>query len=214
MASALSALAAAGWLRLGFCFGILRAGCCQRPLRDVYPRRDRGGELHRPAHHHPTAAPRAQYHVSVRIFFPHPIPFIDHLPSPPPAGRRSAQEHPVKPMSSSVRRIPALDAALGYAQESGIPYGVALLKTNMWAARSSITSQRESSVRIKLDNTSTRAGERVVLSMVRSSADPPSAPAPSSCCATPAPRKSTAAFRAPPFAHPLLFRHRHPEQKT
>ncbi len=59
-----------------------------------------------------------------------------------------------------------LDAALGYAQESGIPYGVGFIK-NGYVGRTFIQgsqAQRESSVRIKLNAiSSTVAGKRVVL---------------------------------------------------
>ena len=59
-----------------------------------------------------------------------------------------------------------LDAALGYAQESGIPYGVGFIK-NKYVGRTFIQgsqAQRESSVRIKLNAiTSTVKGKRVVL---------------------------------------------------
>ena len=46
-----------------------------------------------------------------------------------------------------------LDAALGYAQESGIPYGIGFIK-NKYVGRTFIQgsqAQRESSVRIKLN---------------------------------------------------------------
>lgn len=59
-----------------------------------------------------------------------------------------------------------LDAALGYAQESGIPYGVGFIK-NKYVGRTFIQgsqAQRESSVRIKLNAiSSTVKGKRVVL---------------------------------------------------
>ncbi len=59
-----------------------------------------------------------------------------------------------------------LDAAQGYAQESGIPYGVGLLK-NKYIGRTFIQpvqSQRENSVKIKLNPISeTVKGKRVVL---------------------------------------------------
>ena len=56
----------AGWLRLGFCFGILCAGCCRRPLcARCTARRDRGGRLHRPAHHPHPLRHRAAHDVRV-----------------------------------------------------------------------------------------------------------------------------------------------------
>ena len=59
-----------------------------------------------------------------------------------------------------------LDAALGYSQESGIPYGIGFIK-NKYIGRTFIQGsqkQRENSVRIKLNAvTSTVKGKRVVL---------------------------------------------------
>lgn len=52
------------------------------------------------------------------------------------AGRFLAQEHPVE--ADVVIGVPdsGLDAALGYSQESGIPYGIGFIKTNTLAAPS------------------------------------------------------------------------------
>ena len=59
-----------------------------------------------------------------------------------------------------------LDAALGYSQESGIPYGIGFIK-NKYIGRTFIQGsqkQRENSVRIKLNVvSSTVKGKRVVL---------------------------------------------------
>lgn len=82
------------------------------------------------------------------------------------AGRFLAQEHPVD--ADVVIGVPdsGLDAALGYAEESGIPYGHGFIK-NKYVGRTFIEPsqrQRESSVRIKLNVIpSTVAGKRVVL---------------------------------------------------
>ena len=82
------------------------------------------------------------------------------------AGRFPAQEHPVE--ADVVIGVPdsGLDAALGYSQESGIPYGIGFIK-NKYIGRTFIQGsqkQRENSVRIKLNAvTSTVKGKRVVL---------------------------------------------------
>ena len=82
------------------------------------------------------------------------------------AGRFLAQEHPVE--ADVVIGVPdsGLDAALGYAEESGIPYGIGFLK-NKYIGRTFIQGsqkQRENSVRIKLNViASTVRDKRVVL---------------------------------------------------
>ena len=85
----------------------------------------------------------------------------------PQAGRPFlAQEHPVD--ADVVIGVPdsGLDAALGYSQESGIPYGIGFIK-NKYIGRTFIQGsqkQRENSVRIKLNAiSSTVKGKRVVL---------------------------------------------------
>ena len=82
------------------------------------------------------------------------------------AGRFLAQEHPVE--ADVVIGVPdsGLDAALGYSEESGIPYGIGFIK-NKYIGRTFIQrsqKQRENSVRIKLNAvSSTVKGKRVVL---------------------------------------------------
>ena len=82
------------------------------------------------------------------------------------AGRFLAQEHPAE--ADVVIGVPdsGLDAALGYAEESGIPYGVGLVK-NRYIGRTFITpgqGRREQAVRIKLGALrSCVKGKRVVL---------------------------------------------------
>jgi amidophosphoribosyltransferase len=82
------------------------------------------------------------------------------------AGRFLAQEHPVE--ADVVIGVPdsGLDAALGYSQESGIPYGIGFIK-NKYIGRTFIQGsqkQRENSVRIKLNVvSSTVKGKRVAL---------------------------------------------------
>ena len=114
------------------------------------------------------------------------------------AGRFLAQEHPVE--ADVVIGVPdsGLDAALGYSQESGIPYGIGFIK-NKYIGRTFIQGsqkQRENSVRIKLNVvSSTVKGKRVVLVDDSIAAPPP--PASSSCCGMPVQRKSTSGSRPP-----------------
>ena len=82
------------------------------------------------------------------------------------AGAFLALEHPVQ--ADVVIGVPdsGLDAALGYARQSGIPYGIGFIK-NKYIGRTFIQGsqkQRENSVRIKLNVvSSTVKGKRVVL---------------------------------------------------
>ncbi len=82
------------------------------------------------------------------------------------AGMTLAQEHPVE--ADVVIGVPdsGLDAALGYAEASGIPYGIGFVK-NKYIGRTFISpgqSDRESKVRIKLNPIeSTVKGKRVIL---------------------------------------------------
>lgn len=82
------------------------------------------------------------------------------------AGRILAQEHPVD--ADIVIGVPdsGIDAAIGYAEESGIPYGLGLVK-NRYIGRTFIAttqSQRETAVKIKLNALrSAVEGKRVVM---------------------------------------------------
>ena len=82
------------------------------------------------------------------------------------AGRILAREHPVN--ADVVIGVPdsGLDAAMGYAEESGIPYGQGFVK-NRYIGRTFITpdqQSREQAVRIKLGALrSTVEGRRVVM---------------------------------------------------
>lgn len=82
------------------------------------------------------------------------------------AGHFLAKEHPFE--ADVVIGVPdsGLDAALGYSQQSGIPYGIGFLK-NKYIGRTFIQpdqQQRENTVRIKLNPISdTVKGKRVVL---------------------------------------------------
>ena len=89
------------------------------------------------------------------------------------AGRILAQRYPVDADVVSAVPDSGIDAAIGYSQESGIPYGVGLIK-NRYIGRTFIQPvqvQREEAVRIKLNALKhTVDGKRVVLvddSMVR-----------------------------------------------
>ena len=131
------------------------------------------------------------------------------------AGRFLAQEHPVEADVVIGTPDSGLDAALGYAQESGIPYGVGFIK-NKYVGRTFIQgsqAQRESSVRIKLNAiTSTVKGKRVVLvddSIVRGT---------TSARTIRLLREAGAAevhyrISAPPFAHPCYFGTDIPDEK-
>ncbi len=82
------------------------------------------------------------------------------------AGKFLAQEHPVD--ADIVIGVPdsGINAAMGYAEESGIPYGLGFIK-NPYVGRSFIQptqDQRESAVRIKLNTIrSNLEGKRVVM---------------------------------------------------
>ena len=94
------------------------------------------------------------------------------------AGALLALEHPVQ--ADVVIGVPdsGLDAALGYSQQSGIPYGIGFLK-NKYIGRTFIQPNqklRENTVRIKLNPIAdTVQGKRVVLvddSIVRGTTSP------------------------------------------
>lgn len=82
------------------------------------------------------------------------------------AGAYLAKEHPVE--ADVVIGVPdsGIDAAMGYANESGIPYGLGFIK-NKYIGRSFIQptqAKRESDVRIKLNTVpSTVKGKRVIM---------------------------------------------------
>lgn len=82
------------------------------------------------------------------------------------AGEFLAEEHPVE--ADVVIGVPdsGMDAALGYARRSGIPYGIGFLK-NKYIGRTFIApnqAQRENNVRIKLNPiAATIKGKRVVM---------------------------------------------------
>ncbi|MBC8536784.1 amidophosphoribosyltransferase [Feifania hominis] len=82
------------------------------------------------------------------------------------AGKYLAIEHPVE--ADIVVGVPdsGLDAALGYAKQSGIPYGIGFIK-NRYIGRTFIQptqGQRETSVRIKLNPLASAVkGKRVVM---------------------------------------------------
>jgi len=103
------------------------------------------------------------------VYFARPDSVIDGVPvheARKAAGRFLAKEHKVD--ADIVIGVPdsGLDAALGYSEESGIPYGIGFIK-NKYIGRTFIApgqSAREDLVRIKLNPVSaTVKGKRVVM---------------------------------------------------
>ena len=126
-----------------------------------------------------------------------------------------AQEHPVEADVVIGAPDSGLDAALGFAQESGIPYGVGFIK-NKYVGRTFIQgsqAQRESSVRIKLNAiASTVAGKRVVLvddSIVRGTTSARTIKLLREAGA----KEVHYRISAPPFTHPCYFGTDIPDQK-
>ena len=131
------------------------------------------------------------------------------------AGRFLAQEHPVEADVVIGAPDSGLDAALGYAQESGIPYGIGFIK-NKYVGRTFIQgsqAQRESSVRIKLNAIpSTVAGKRVVLvddSIVRGTTSARTIKLLREAGA----KEVHYRISAPPFIHPCYFGTDIPDEK-
>lgn len=103
------------------------------------------------------------------IYFARPDSQIDGLSiyeARQEAGRMLARQHPVE--ADLVIGVPesGIDAAIGYSQESGIPYGKGFVKNN-YVGRTFIQpaqGQRENSVRLKLNVLATAVkGKRVVM---------------------------------------------------
>lgn len=103
------------------------------------------------------------------IYFARPDSFIDGVSvheSRVKAGKILAKEHPVD--ADVVIGVPdsGLDAALGFSQESGIPYGIGFVK-NKYIGRTFINpgqSERANKVKIKLNPIAqTVKGKKVVL---------------------------------------------------
>ena len=135
--------------------------------------------------------------------------------APLQAGRFLAQEHPVEADVVIGAPDSGLDAALGYAQESGIPYGIGFIK-NKYVGRTFIQAsqaQRESSVRIKLNAISaTVKGKRVVLvddSIVRGTTSARTIRLLREAGA----KRGTLPHQRPAVRPPLLLRHRHSRRK-
>ena len=132
------------------------------------------------------------------------------------AGRFLAQEHPVEADVVIGAPDSGLDAALGYSQESGIPYGTGFIK-NKYVGRTFIQgsqAQRESSVRIKLNAiSSTVRGKRVVLvddSIVRGTTSARTIKLLRDAGA----KEVHYRISAPPFAHPCYFGTDIPDEKN
>lgn len=103
------------------------------------------------------------------IYFARPDSMIDGISvyeARREAGRLLARQHPVE--ADLVIGVPesGIDAAIGYGEESGIPYGKGFIKNN-YVGRTFIKpnqKERESSVRLKLNVLSTAvAGKRIVM---------------------------------------------------
>ena len=103
------------------------------------------------------------------IYFARPDSVIDGISvheSRVKAGKILAKEHPVN--ADVVIGVPdsGLDAALGYSEESGIPYGIGFVK-NKYIGRTFINpgqSERQNKVKIKLNPVaSTVKGKKVIL---------------------------------------------------
>lgn len=115
------------------------------------------------------AAEKSALCIFEHIYFARPDSCIDGVSvyrARIEAGRKLAQEHPVE--ADLVFGVPdsGLPAALGYSMESGIPYGVGLIK-NRYVGRTFIQpeqGQREKGVRIKLNALKEAVnGKRVVM---------------------------------------------------
>lgn len=117
-----------------------------------------------------TDAPKdSKFCIFEHIYIARPDSYIDGVSvyrARVEAGRRLAKEHPVD--ADVVIGVPdsGVSAALGYSMESGIPYGVGLIK-NRYVGRTFIKpeqGQREDSVRIKLNALKEAInGKRVVM---------------------------------------------------
>lgn len=123
------------------------------------------------------------------------------------AGACLAQQHPVE--ADVVIGVPdsGIDAAIGYAEESSIPYGLGFIK-NKYIGRSFIQptqAQRESDVRIKLNVvSSTVKGKRVIMiddSIVRGTTSARIVKQLRDAGA----REVHVRVSAPPFRHPCYF---------
>ncbi len=123
------------------------------------------------------------------------------------AGSFLALEHPVQ--ADVVVGVPdsGIDAAIGFSRQSGIPYGIGLIK-NKYIGRTFIQptqSERQNSVRIKLNAVrSTVEGKRVVLiddSIVRGTTSARIVGLLREAGA----REVHVRFSAPPFRHPCYF---------
>ena len=119
-------------------------------------------------------------------------------------GRALAREHPVEADLVIPTPESGTPAAIGYAQESGIPYGQGLVK-NSYVGRTFIAPSqtiRQLGIRLKLNplKRSSRASGSSS-STTRSCAATPSVRS-SGCCARPAPPRCTCGSPARPCAGP------------
>ncbi len=181
-------------------------------LRDVEPGEvvviDKNGL--RSIRDHVNDYPKKSVCVFEYIYFARPDSVIDGC-SVHQARRRAgellAKEHPVE--ADVVIGVPdsGLDAALGYAQASGIPYGMGFIK-NKYVARTFIApdqKMRENKVRIKLNVLSSVVrGKRVIMiddSIVRGTTSAQIVRLLRDAGAT----EVHVRVSAPPFKHPCFF---------
>ncbi len=132
------------------------------------------------------------------------------------AGRILAQRYPVD--GDVVVAVPdsGIDAAIGYSEESGIPYGIGLIK-NRYIARTFIQpgqTNREEAVRIKLNVLENAVKDKKVIliddSMVRGTVSRGIIKMMKRAGA----KEVHMRISAPPFTWPLLLRHRPAGKET
>ena len=144
------------------------------------------------------------------IYFARPDSIVDGIPVHEArlrAGRLLARSHPIDADVVFGAPDSGLDAALGYAQESGIPYGIGLVK-NKYIGRTFIEPGQETrrdGVRIKLNAVrATVSGKRVIMvddSIVRGTTSQRVVRLLREAGA----KEVHVIFAAPPFRHPCYF---------
>ncbi len=123
------------------------------------------------------------------------------------AGRLLAKSHPVDADVVIGAPDSGLDAALGYSQGSGIPYGIGLIK-NRYIGRTFIQpeqSQRRDSVRIKLNAVSATVKDKRVIMVDDSIVRGTTSARVVQILREAGAREVHVIFSAPPFRHPCWF---------